>query len=390
MNINDLKQIRKKLEKEYNENCTKIGELSKKIKIIELNDFEIKAIYIMTFSMLAWIATTFLGSKIVNFSITPLNLVQPLFLGIPVLIGITGEKLFLRKLKSYEKLRKFSKAKTQKEKIEESTRYEIKREKLRNWNKILKQNYDDLSANENLLSSLSRDYNITEKNIDKRTKDEIETNIANISELLQKKQQDIDITTTKCVLINKFFKVRDKWSKIIDVSTIGMLGACFCMIFYNIPIITINEVQNIHIQASFLSILAPAIVVGIACSGYCIKRNKDYTTVFHNINKELGNNAISEIIDYEEDEQINNDLENILKVTCAVNLKLESEKQKLNNICQKSNTLQNSNEVSKQQMDYAYCNTPKTSSETYVEESIDTIKPQQSFTRKKTIKQEKK
>ena len=69
----------------------------------------------MTFSMLAWIATTFLGSKIVNFSITPLNLVQPLFLGIPVLIGITGEKLFLRKLKSYEKLRKFSKAKTQKE-----------------------------------------------------------------------------------------------------------------------------------------------------------------------------------------------------------------------------------------------------------------------------------
>lgn len=332
MRIKDSKQIRKKLEEEYNENCSKIDDLNEKIRALNANDFETKANCVMGFSILPWIASILVMPGIIKSGIIPLNLVQPLFVGIPALIGITAEELFTRKSNCRERLRKFSNSKTQKEKIEESTKYEIEKEKLRSANKILKKIYDDLLANENLINSHSISYNITEKDVDERTKEEIDDSIKNINNILQKKQQEVDVATTKNVLKEKFWKVRDKFNRFSDILTFGMIGGMMFML-YNMPIMMyLNQLENIQFQTSFLGALAPAIIGGIVCGCYGIKRRNNFTSAFKTINNELGDNAISEFNDYEKEKQIDKNLENIIRDTCAIKLQLEIEKQKLENL----------------------------------------------------------
>ncbi len=352
MNLNDLKKIRKKLEEEYNENCSKIDELDDKIRVISANNFETKVNYALAFSMIPWVVSIFFMPAMVKSGIIPLNMVQPLSVGVPALVGIIGEELLAKKLKWRERLRKFSKAKTQKEKLAEFTKYEIEKEKLISANKILKKNYDDLSANENLISSLLTNYNITEKDVDERTKEEISDSIENINNVLHKKQQKVDTATTKSVLKEKFWKVRDKFNRFSDVLVFVMMGGMMSMVLYDMPAIYLNQLENIQIQASFLEVFAPVIIGGLVCGGYCVKRINKHISVFKTINNQLGDNAISEFRDYEKDKQLDKDLENIIKDISAVKLKLESEKQKLNYASEASSALQMHSEDANVQMNY--------------------------------------
>ena len=338
MRIKDSEQIRKRLEEEYNDNCSKIDDLSKKIRALNENDLETRATGVMVFSILPWIASILVMPVIIKSGIISLNLVQPLFVGVPILIGIIAEELFNRKSKCCERLKKFSNSKTQKEKIEESTKYEIEKKKLRSANKILKKNYDDLSENENLINSLSTSYNIIERDVDERTKEEIDDSIKNINNILQKKQQEVDVAATKSVLKEKFWKVRDKFNRFSDILKIGVLGGMTSMLLYDMPIMYLNQLENIQFQTSFLGVLAPAIIGGLACGVYGVKRRNNFISVFKTINNELGDNAMSEFSDYEKEKQFDKNLENIIMDTCAIKLQLETEKQKLENLSSISNS----------------------------------------------------
>lgn len=103
MNMNDSEQIRKRLEEEYKENCSKIDELDEKIKIINSNDFETNVICVLGFSLIPWTVSIALLPTIIKSGIIPLNIVQPLSVGVPALIGITVEKIFAKKAKCREK-----------------------------------------------------------------------------------------------------------------------------------------------------------------------------------------------------------------------------------------------------------------------------------------------
>ena len=342
MTIKDSKQIRKQLEEEYNENSSKIYDLNKKIEILKENNFESKFSGVLLFSIIPWTGSIILTPIIIKYGIIPLNIVQPLFAGIPTLIGIAAEELFARKLKSQEKLTRFSKSKTQKEQIEESTKYEIEKEKLKNKNKILKKSYDNLLESENLINSLSTGYNITEKDTDERTKEEISNNIENINNILQQKQQEMDIATTKNILREKFWRVRDKFYRFYDILTLSMLGGLMSMSLYDMPIIYQNQLGNIQFQTNFLGLLAPAIIGGLVCGGYGVKKRNNFVSVFKTINNELGDNAMSELADYEKEKYSKKDLETIIKDTCEIKLQLETEKQKLENVilnCSKVETI---------------------------------------------------
>ncbi len=367
MNLNDSEKIKRKLKGEYNDNCLKIDELDEKIMLINENDFETRATNALAFSIIPWGgASMFLMQTIVQSGIVPLNMIQPLFVGVPALIGIIGEELFTRKSKWRERLRNFSKSKTQKEKLEESTKYEIEKAKLISANMVLKQTYDDLSANENLISSLSTSYNVTEKDVDARTKEEIADNIENINKDWQKKQQEVDIATTKSVLK----RVKDKFNNFFDILIAVIMGGMMSMMIYDMPIIYLNQLENIQFQASFLGILAPAIVGGLACGGYCVKRRINHTFVFKTINSELGDNAISEFRDYEEDTRLDTALEDVIKDTSAVKLKLESEKQKLNHASETPSELQLHSATTTMQMSCTTSEMPLEDMMSFREESI--------------------
>lgn len=322
-NIEKTKEI---LEKEYNENCTNINELNEKIRTIKANDLETKLTRAFAFSMIPWVATVLLSPAIINLGIIPINLISLLSIGVPTLIGITGEMLLTKKLKYKEKLESFSESKSQNEIIEESTRYEIEREKLRSSNKVLKKAFDNLEPEQYLFNSLSEN---DSKSFEK-------LNIENIDEILEKNKKEIDIITTKKFLKEKFWRIRDRFQKVIDFIVISILGGIGFMTLYNTPTIAINLRNSIQLQTSILGIILPLGIGGLVCGGYYLKRIKDYTYAFRNVNQELGQEALSdsEIINkiYNNDiENLDIELENLINDTCDVKLQLESKRQNLAN-----------------------------------------------------------
>ena len=101
-----------------------------------------------------------------------------------------------------------------------------------------------MSENENLINSLSTSYNIIERDVDERTKEEIDDSIKNINNILQKKQQEVDVAATKSVLKEKFWKVRDKFNRFSDILKIGVLGGMTSMLLYDMPIMYLNQLEN--------------------------------------------------------------------------------------------------------------------------------------------------
>lgn len=328
MEIKDMEQIREKLGEEYNENCAKIDDLNNKIRIINANDIETKVISSMGFSIIPWLVSIFLLPTVVNFGLIPLNLIPALTVGIPALIGIVSEEIFTRKSKCREQLSEFSDAKTQKEKTEEVIKYEIEIEKLININKVLKKCSDDLLEKEKMITTLSGTYNITEKDVDNN--EEI-TNIEDINNKLIEQQQALNVASTRYALKEKFWRIRSRYKKNYDVFLFTSICGAFSMLLYNMPIIYLNQLKNIPFQTSFIETFAPFIVGIVVSSVYSFKIKKDNISIFNNINKKLKDNAISEVRKDGEDKEFAKELKNIIKDTCETKLKLETEKQKLEN-----------------------------------------------------------
>lgn len=119
MKIQDLKQIRKKLEKEYNENCLKINDLDKKIEVMNAYDFEKRAGFALIFSVVSLLVNILIIGIIPDFSFIPKTLITPLSFLTNTLVGITIEEILVRKTNLRERFKEFSKSKKQKEKLED-------------------------------------------------------------------------------------------------------------------------------------------------------------------------------------------------------------------------------------------------------------------------------
>lgn len=369
MSLNDSEKLKRKLQDEYNRNVVKISELHEKIKIIKANSWDAKVTRAFSFSMFPWVLTIALMPVMIKLNI-PLNIIQPSCVGVSILIGIIGEEVYTRKSKYREKLREFSESKTQRERIEEATKYEIEQEKLRSINKVLGKDCDYLSEN----------YNKIKEYVDESTLEEISDNMDSINTVLQKKQLEANIMTTKNVLIEKFWRVIDKFYRFADILSAGLIGVFTFMAFCNMPIIGLNLLENMGLQTSLFSLLAPALIGGLAGSCYCFKKEKDHEFVFKNMNDQLGHDAISSLSEYED----NKDLESITKEIALIHLKLELEKQKLDYIAKTSSE---SETVSKTvEMDYSEKETTIDDVISQKEDNINEDQPlEQGFVLKKTM-----
>ncbi len=338
--MQSLLKAKERLEKEWNENCKKIARLDEKIYIMQRNAFEGRLTISLGLSVISWVVTMFLLPMIINSGIIPIHFIAPLSIAVPALIGIIGETLLFKGQGIKKRIAAFSKSISQKEIIEETVKYEIEREKLKSSNKVLKRVCTHLEAKQNVLNSISNEYNIMEKESDSIEK--LKLNIEKYNEILAQKKRDIDTIATKKVLKERFGSIREKSQNII----LSIFAGGGLMLAYDLPLVAINEFgNNIRLQSSILGMLAPFGIGVCVCGGYLFKRAKDYAYAFRNINKELEHEALSETTNDSERKMDNNNiecfdiaLENAINDTCAVRIQLETEKQKLNHKIQSSET----------------------------------------------------
>lgn len=337
MDLKNLKEIKERLEEEYNKIREKINKLNKKIWLIDRNSFENKTMISGYFAIILWAISFFFIPKIAELAIIPLNLITPLLIVSSILIGTTVTEVLNKKLKIKQQFRKFSKAKTQKEIMEESIRYDIEKGKLESANKILEKISDNLIAKENLVNSLSS-YNITEKYEDNRTKQEISSNIEDINDVLTQKQQKLEIAATKCVLKDRFHNITDKYG-FLNTILFSAIVAVMSMVICTFPIIHIHQMsETVQIETSLLEIFTPAIIGELASAIYFIKKRINQIALFKKCNEELGEDALPRYSTYEENQQLDIELENIINDIYTIRLELETEKQKLKNVTSISNS----------------------------------------------------
>lgn len=136
MNLEDLKKTKEELEQEKQENDKKISLCDERTRMSKVNSFEYKAGTTLTFSMIGYLAiflTSFILIK--SLGVTAFTNIIPA-LSFPVIVvggslgvGTLIRTLMDKKFQAKERLKAFSTAKTQTEKLEEEIHYQIELEK---------------------------------------------------------------------------------------------------------------------------------------------------------------------------------------------------------------------------------------------------------------------
>ena len=325
MTIRESQNIKKRVEKEYNYNCEKIDDCTYRLRDIEASDFDTKILLTIAFSMIPWLFFAIFSKDLANSQIIPISLIQPFCVSISLIIGLTVMFLLVSKSKCQERLKQFSNAKTQQEKVNESTKQEIEKKKLMSLNCAIKQVYDEVNAYENFMTSYFKDFEEEKKS---RSKEEIEKKVKELEGILLEKQNQLNIIAAKCSLKDKFWRERDTFTAISNIIMFGMLGGLLLMMFYGMPVICLNQTEP-QIETSFLGVLAPFFIGDFITSLYFIYRKKIYTRSFQEFNEELKEFRLTDKRNYDEDQQFDVELEESIKTVAIVKLRLEKTREEL-------------------------------------------------------------
>lgn len=280
-------KIIENLEKQAHKEYKKIVEYAEKIGDIRCNDNDNKLIGVVGFGALAWAISMIAMPFVVGTGSLPAEIIQPLFVTVPALAGIGGSVALQKGLKNKERLRKRTSAKKQEDRTVASTKLIVEKEKHATRMYIFADTVQKLREQK------------VESTTDDRTQQEMETSIRGIEATIQEKLKEIDVTTTKQTLKERFWRVRDKNQMLKDTVLIGLLSALAGFIIYNVPLFAmhgINSVYNFSVPA--LQLLAPGIVTGIAATVFAVKHKNDELKAFKRVNKELlGEESLPESID---------------------------------------------------------------------------------------------
>lgn len=280
-------KIIENLEKQANKEYKKVLEYAEKVGDIRCNDNDNKLFVAVGFGALAWAISMIAMPFIVGTGALPAAIIQPLFVTVPALAGIGVSTALQKGFKNKERLRKRTSAKKQEDRTVASTKLLVEKEKHVTRMDVLAEAAKKLRGQN------------TETPTDDRTQQEMDASIRGIELNIEEKLKELDLTTTKQTLKERFWRVRDKNQMLKDTVLIGLLSALAGFLIYNIPLFAmhgINSVYNFSVTA--LQLLAPGIITGVAATGFAIKHKNDELKAFRRVNKELlGDEALPESID---------------------------------------------------------------------------------------------
>lgn len=316
------------LEQEYNENVQKINDLEYKSWITRINSFDRKFELSTAFAMIPWIAIMFTTTLIAKSNIVPLELIQPLSIGVPALIGITGQQILYKKKKYKQELKEVSNAKSEKELIEENTRYDLEKAKLQDKNRAIKKTYDDLEANQIFLKTYSSRYIISEKEEKDIPDEDLKQKISDITNILEEEQEKLEKKSVKKFLSERFWRIRDKLQRFDYIIAYGGLGFLMPYMIYNLPGIAIIA-MGLPLNTSSFEMFAPGVIGLVVGSTYGLNKRKNQLSAFNKINNELGDEKLPQFRNDGDSDEYEQQLTKQIEKVSATKMQLETTKRKL-------------------------------------------------------------
>lgn len=269
------------------------------------------------------------SGSIASLASTILGKMFPLVvLGGSLCIGAVGRILIDWKCKKKERLKAFTTAKTEAEKIEEEVKYTAEIEKTKNRNKAIAQAMYALGWNQLVLDSLSNRYDINDRTIP-QTEEDAKKRFEDLLKILEDKNNELDLLTTQKVLHEKFWEVRDKTHKVMNIVVSGMMGGFVASIF-GCPSLTVVRDYLTSLE-TLISLFTPFIAGAMGTTGYLIKSNRDHMKAFNSLNNQLGENALPKKLKnaYEEQKDLAAKIKSKIDEISSVEVQLQEQKRNL-------------------------------------------------------------
>lgn len=284
--MNDLDSLKEKLEKEYNDNKEKNHKLEIKNEIINDTFIESRALKTIAFGFIPLVACSFLSIPLVNMGISQ-TLVMALSYGVPLITSVSLEHLYDKKV-SKKRIQRVTSAKSLEEKINEQVKFEIEKEKLENYNKVIKKEYETCKKENEFINKYSDMYDFKIKN-----NDEID-----IEKCFIDAKEKLDEISKKKVLINKFSFVRDKRTSKMDILLYFMLPSFMLFLMSAMPQVIMSQAGNIQIENAlfYLCFFGPFVVGPLIVLKPFLERKELFKKLFNKYNSELGENKIKDSI----------------------------------------------------------------------------------------------
>ncbi len=331
MKIENFNEAKEELKNKIHTNNELINISDERKRIANANQFEYKSMVTIAFSLLPYLVLVILFEVLTkNGIISPLIETIPaesfpvIITGGSLSIGTIGRKILEQKFKTKERLKAFTSANTQSEKIQEEIKYTIELEKAKNRNKVLQQAINSLNSNKSILNSLTSKYDTNDRTIP-AMEENAKKRVEDLSILLKDKYTELDTLTIQKIFHKKFWKGKTQNQNIMDIIYIGMIGGFFTMLYGGIPLLIVRDYLTF---SGLVSVFVPFLVGMAGVSGYMIKRNKDYTNAFNNLNNELVSGLLSNEIQpsYEDQQNIDAKIKNKMKEISTTEIELQEQK----------------------------------------------------------------
>lgn len=334
MNKEEFERSKDELEKEKEQNNEQIRISDERMRMLKVNSLEYKAEITSVFSIVASVVLLLisliplksLGTSIITNFIYPIALI-----GSSLGIGTIGRILLDKKYQTKERLKAFSTAKTQAEKLEEEVHYQIELEKANNRNKAIDESIKVLNANQTMLSRISGRYDLYDRTAP-QTKEEAQQKLEELTNIMKEQYEKLDLFTTKKVLQDRFREIRQKYLRRQTTMFVTMISGVFTMTIATFPILMVPSSSVL----ARLTVPIVSLITGIVgSSAYMSKRNKDHRKVFDNLNSQLGENALIENLDkkiesdLEEQKEIETLIENQIRNISLTEVQLQETKRHL-------------------------------------------------------------
>lgn len=299
MKLADFAKSKKELEKQKEKNNQPFLQYDEQYRMAKTNQTEYKVWTTAFFSLLSYLLL-FIGTAI-SLSITD----APLFASVPRLlypVAILGGSVGLgtiarvwmeKKFKLKERLRAFTNAKTDTEKLVEEIKNEIELKKLETRNLALAKTTEQLDNDEKKLRGLSEKYIFDDK--ETRSQESSKEKSLSLTSLLQEKYTLLDSLVAKKVICDRFFHQRQTDLSVMDtmIATVGSgVGA---LMYYTLTLM----IASTHIAGplaegttGLLALFIPALLTGTVAGIFHNVKNKHYKKAFATLNETLKEEAL--------------------------------------------------------------------------------------------------
>ena len=303
-----------------------------KLKVLKANGLENKSLTIVYLSSLAYFIL-FLISMVLNntlASIFPGAIYPTVLIGISICVGTIGKNLIYKKYKIEDRLKSFTNARTEAEKIEEAVLYQIEIDKLNNKNKVIDEAIETLTNEKETLNKISDKYNISDKTT--YSNEEVKNNIDKLSETIKKQYNELDELSTDKVLCEKFFTVEEKLERRMRTMMVAMITGVTTAAMSLPPLLLVKDtIQGASTLTSLMLSLTPMITGIIGGSAYMIKKNSDQKKAFKSLKKKLNISEESLNKNIENKEELEEAIEKQIKNISLTEIELQENMRSLDN-----------------------------------------------------------